>query len=324
MMQRPLPLLSLGKAVAGTVIIAVLSVFLLPLAPVLILFLPLPAAYVTARHGWIGGLVVAAISAALLYFGAGSGTALLAFLLVVSVGMAFGWALRSGWRFPRSLAVCTVSLLVAVVVYGLVLWLAFGLGLADLKTEAYRSISDAGAMYSQLGMSSATIDSVSAEFRDLVDIFPYLAPGVVGMGIVLLAAATIGLAYLVFPRLRRPQIVSMSISTFRLHWGVAYVSIVGLAMLLFTRSGTGWRAVVFYAGIDLLLVSQTLFFLQALAVIRWLGTARQWRPGSRVLLFICAVIAQSFQLTGLVGLLDTWIDYRKRFALTSSGPRSLR
>jgi hypothetical protein len=57
-----------------------------------------------------------------------------------------------------------------------------------------------------------------------------------------------------------------------------------------------------------------------LAVIRWLGTARQWRPGSRVLMFIVAILAQAVQVTGLVGLMDTWIDYRRRFAL--SGPRS--
>ena len=67
MMERPLPLVSVGKAVAGTVIIAVLMVLLLPLAPVLILFLSLPVAYMVARHGWISGVVVAVLSAALMY-----------------------------------------------------------------------------------------------------------------------------------------------------------------------------------------------------------------------------------------------------------------
>ena len=86
-----------------------------------------------------------------------------------------------------------------------------------------------------------------------------------------------------------------------------------------------WHSVLLYAGIDVLLVSQTLFFLQALGVLRWFGATRQWRPGSRTALFISAVVAQAFfQLTGLVGLLDTWIDYRKRFALKSPGPGSLR
>jgi len=116
----------------------------------------------------------------------------------------------------------------------------------------------------------------------------------------------------------------MSLSGFRMHWGMAYVSIIGLALLLFTRSGEGWRGPMFFAGIDLLMVSQTLFFLQALGVLRWFGSTRQWRRGPRVLAFVSAVLAQVFQFTGLLGLLDTWIDYRKRFALKGSGPGSLR
>jgi hypothetical protein len=31
-----------------------------------------------------------------------------------------------------------------------------------------------------------------------------------------------------------------------------------------------------------------------------------------------------FQLTGLVGLFDTWLDYRKRFALKSPGTGPVR
>lgn len=323
MMERPLPLVSVGKAVAGTVIIAVLMVFLLPVAPVLMLLLPLPVAYVVARHGWVGGAVVAVVSAALLYAGAGSSIALLVFLVVMSAGMTLGWALRSGWRFPRSLAVISGSFLVAVVVYGVMLWLWFGVGLSELKQEGLRSVNDLGTMYSQMGVSSATSAAALSYYRKLLDIFPYLLPGLLGMGVILTAAASTGLAYLIFPKLRKPQAVGMSLAGLRLHWGLAYVSIVGLAMLLFSRGAQGWRAVLFYAGIDLLLVSQTLFFLQALAVLSWFGTVRKWRPGQRVLVFVSAVLAQFVQLTGVVGLLDTWIDYRKRFALKSSGPDSL-
>jgi uncharacterized protein YybS (DUF2232 family) len=320
-----LPFLSIGKAVAGIVIIAVFMLIVPFAAVVLAPFLALPLAYVVARHGWVSGGAVAAISAALLYFGAGTGPALLVLLVVLGAGMALGWALRSGWRFPRSLAAVAAALLVALVVYGLILWLGFGLTLTELKQSSYQSVTDVGNMYSQMGVGSATIASVSGQLRRLVDIFPYLAPGVIGMAVVLVAASTIGLAYLIFPRLRQRVAVSMALSTFRMHWGVAYVSIAGLAMLLFSRGAAPWHSVMMYAGIDLLLVSQTLFFLQALGVLRWFGASRQWRPGSRTALFVSAVFAQAFfQLTGLVGLLDTWIDYRKRFALKSPGPGSLR
>jgi uncharacterized protein YybS (DUF2232 family) len=322
--SSPLPFISVGKAVGGTVVIAVLMI-ILPVAPVLLApFLALPLAYVVARHGWVSGTVVAMVAAALLYVGAGIGVALLVFLVTVSVGMTLGWALRRGWRFPRSLAFTASSLLAALVVYGVILWLVFGLSLTELKQASYDSIASAGRMYSDMGVSSASVDAVSSQLRRLVDVFPYLVPGVLGALVVLMAASTLGLAYLIFPRLRQKVAVTMSLSTFRMHWAVAYASIAGLAMLLFARGDGQWHSVLLYSGIDILLVSQTLFFLQALGVLRWFGANRQWRPGSRTALFISAVIAQAFfQLTGLVGLMDTWIDYRKRFALKSPGPGSL-
>lgn len=323
--SSPLPLVSVAKAVAGTVMIAVLML-VVPLAPVVLApFLALPLAYVVARHGWPSGVAVAVLAAVLLYLGADSGFALLVFLVIASTGATLGWALRSSWRFSRSLASMAVSLLVALVAYGVILWLVFGLTLTDLKQVSYDSIANAGLMYNEMGVSSASVDAVSTQLRKLVDVSPYLAPGLLGMSVVLVAAATLGLAYLIFPRLRQKVAVSMSLSTFRMHWAVAYASIVGLAMLLFSRGDAQWHSVLLYAGIDVLLVSQTLFFLQALGVLRWFGASRQWRPGSRTALFVSAVLAQAFfQLTGLVGLLDTWIDYRKRFALKSPGPGSLR
>lgn len=323
MMQGPFPLVSVGKAVAGTVLLAVLAVYLVIIAPVMAVFLPLPVAYVTARHGWLAGVVVTVVSALLLYPAAGPGVALMAFLLTVSLGLTLGSALRRGWRFPRSLAVMSGSLLVALVLYGLVLWLGYGLTYTLFKQDWFDILDSVAATYQQAGMSAATAADLTSYARGIADVFAYIAPGVLGVMAVLGAACTVGTAYLIFPRLRKPQEVAMSLAGFRMHWGVAYVSIVGLALLLFTRSGEGWKAYLFYAGIDLLLVSQTLFFVQALGVLRWLGNNRQWRSGPRVLAFISAVVAQLFQLTGLVGLLDTWIDYRKRFALKGSGPGSL-
>jgi len=100
---------------------------------------------------------------------------------------------------------------------------------------------------------------------------------------------------------------------------------VGLAMLVLARGGGEWHSAVLYTGINVLLVSQTLFFVQGLAVAQWLATTREFRPGSRFALFVAAILGQVlFQLTGLVGLLDTWLDYRRRFALKRPGTGSVR
>lgn len=324
MMRRPFPLVSVGKTVAAIVIIAGLAVYLLPVAPVLMVLLPLPVAYVAAKYGWIASATAVAVSAVLLYFAMGPGVTLMTLLLAVSAGMTLGWALRRGWRFSRTLAVMSGSVLVALVLYGLILWLGYGVTYTMLKQDWTSLVASMGTTYKEAGLDAAVADQATSYARRIGDVLVYLAPGLVGVTAVLIPACVIGAAYLMFPRLRRPQAVGMSLSGFRMHWAAAYVSIVGLALVLFARGGEGWKAYVFYAGIDLLLVSQTLFFLQALGVLRWLGDTRQWRSGPRALAFVSAVVAQLFQFTGLVGLLDTWIDYRKRFALKSSGPGSLR
>jgi len=145
---------------------------------------------------------------------------------------------------------------------------------------------------------------------------PYVTPGLLGMAAILLASCSIGLAYLIFPRLRERLPVALSLSGFRMHWAAAYGSIAGLAMLLFARGDGTWSTVVMYAGINVLLVSQTLFFVQGVAVARWFAVRRHMSGVGWGVLFVAAVLAQMlFQLTGLVGLFDTWIDYRKRFAV---------
>jgi uncharacterized protein YybS (DUF2232 family) len=321
----PVALASVGKATAITVAMG-LCVAVLPIVPaVLIPLLPLPTAHVAARWGVLPGLLVAVASGALVFLGVGMGTAVLVFVITLGVGLVIGLAVRRGWRFGRSLAATAGAALVALSLSAATMWLALGLDLTRLRESVDSSIAEAGALYTRMGVSAETTDSVSAQLRQIAHVVPYLTPGLVGMGAVLLAGCSLGLAYFVFPRVREKVAVSLSLSGFRMHWATAYVSIAGLATLVFARGDGEWRTVVLYVGLNVLLVSQTLFFVQGLAVTRWFVTTRHLRPGPRTALYIGAILGQAlFQLTGLVGLFDTWLDYRKRFALKSPGTGPVR
>jgi uncharacterized protein YybS (DUF2232 family) len=314
----------MGKAIAATVIMG-LCVALVPILPVFIFpFLALPVALVVARWGIGPGLAVAVAAGLLVYAGVGLSAVMLVFLLVVGVGALLGESLRRDWSFARTFGSTALSALLAFVLWGLFIWAVLGVHFASIKTAVYDSIDSVAGQYQAWGMSAASTDSVTREMKSLFDVVPYLAPGLAAMAAVLLAACSLGLAYRIFPRLREKVSVPWSFSRFRLHWGVAYVSIAGLAMLLFSRGDATWRTVLMYAGIDLLLVSQTLFFVQGLAVVHWFAVGRRVGRGARVALYVAAVLAQLVcQLTGLMGLLDTWIDYRKRFALKGplAGPQ---
>ncbi len=312
------------KATAATVVIG-LCLLILPFAPMILTpFLVLPLVHVVAGRGVTSGIVVAVITGGLVYLVGGTSSALMVFLLILCVGMSMGQALRRGWSFGTSLATTAGAALVAFVLWGTATWLVLDLSLARLRESAYASIEDTAAFYAQMGVGTATTDSVSALLRRFVDILPYLAPGILGMAVILLAGCSLGLAYLLFPRLKDKVAVDLCLSRFRMHWAVAYASIAGLAMVVFARGDGDWHTVVLYVGINILLVSQTLFFVQGLAVVRWFVVTRRLRPGSGVALFAAAVVGQVLvHLTALAGLFDTWLDYRKRFALKSPGAGSL-
>ena len=311
-------LVQTGKALAATVIMG-LCVALVPILPPFIFpFLALPLAFVVARWGRVTGIAVAVLAGLLLYVGVGLGAATLMFLVVAGVGTLIGESLHRNWSFGRTFGVTAVGALVAFLLWGAFIWSVLGVRFASVKDLVYRSIDSVGGQYQAWGMSAATANSASRQLKNLFDTLPYLAPGVLVMAVLLLAACSLGLVYWIFPRLRERVGVPWSFSRFRLHWGVAYVSIAGLAMILFSRGTAAWRTDLMYAGINLLLMSQTLFFFQGLAVARWFAVYRRMSGGGRVVLYGGAVLTQAlFQLTGLVGLFDTWIDYRKRFALKS-------
>ena len=323
-MDRPstVALARLGKAAGITVVLGLFSSFLPLGLPVLTPFLVLPTAYVVARGSLWHGLILAVLSGLLVWFVAGLAMATVVVLLLLGLGVVLGEALRRRWSFGRSLAAAASGALAALVLWGVLLW-QLGLTLSMLREDALSSIERATEFYANAGVSAATSDLAAEQLRRLIDVLPYLVPGLLGMGVILLAACAIGLAYAFLPRLRDRVEVSMEFSRFRMHWSMAYVSIAGLAMLVLARGDGAWRSAMLFAGIDLLLVSQTLFFLQGLAVVRWYVSTRKVQGGAAMALYLAAVLGQFLlQLTGLLGLFDTWLDCRRRFALKSPRPGS--
>ena len=80
----------------------------------------------------------------------------------------------------------------ALIVYGVVLWLGYGLTYTALKQDWYSVFNSVAATYKQAGMSAATTDEMTSYARRIVDVFAYVAPGILGTTTVLGAAARAG------------------------------------------------------------------------------------------------------------------------------------
>jgi uncharacterized protein YybS (DUF2232 family) len=253
------------------------------------------------------------------------GMASLIFLVLLTLGVTLGLAIRRSWTFGKTLVSTAAAAVGAFVLWGLTLWLAYGVDMSELRTAVDESIDDAAAFYAQVGVSQASTDIVSSQLRRFFDVLPYLVPGLLVVGALLLAGCTVALSYAIFPRLRERVDVHLSLTGFRMPWSAAYASIAGLALVVVSRGAGGWQDAMLFLGVNVLLISQTFFFFQGMAVVHWFGKTRQLGRGSRGVLYAAAVLAQALlQLTGLLGLFDTWLDCRKRFALKTPGGGPVR
>ncbi|MCL5736240.1 MAG: YybS family protein [Actinobacteria bacterium] len=318
-------LLRLGKATAITAILGV-CMALVPLGMTLVLpFVVLPMAHLLARWGprYVAPLVV--VAGGLVFLLADMGMASLFVLMLLTLGIVLGIAIRRSWSFPIALVSTASAAVVGLVLWGLTMWLGFGITASKLRSAVDSSIDNATSFYSQMGVSKASADAVSSQLRHLFDVMPYLVPGLLVVGALLLAGCAIVLSYAIFPRLRESVEVRLSLTGFRVHWSAAYASIIGLAMIVVSRGLGSWQNVVLFLGVNVLLISQTFFFYQGLAVVHWFGKTRQLSRGSRTALYLAAVVAQAMlQLTGILGLFDTWLDCRRRFVLKTPGAGPVR
>jgi uncharacterized protein YybS (DUF2232 family) len=311
-----------GKATALTVVVALVVAYMPLGAPLMLLLLPLPLAYLTSRRGvrvGVAAMVSAGVLAAILT-GPGNGT--LTLFVGGFVGVTLGAALRRDLSFASTLLLTTLAAAVALVLTGAVGWVVSGMSVKEYQTLLDQALSTATDFYRRAGVSSQTISQATEEFRRMVQQIPYLLPALFGLSGLSTAGVSIGLAAIIFPRMGQPLGENMAFSRFRLHWAFAYGFIVGLGLVVVARFFPDPQ-LARMAGLNLLLFFGGLFFVQGLAVTHWYALTRKMVGGSRTLLYLVAVLLQLvLQLTTWAGLFDTWFDYRTRFAPRGPGPES--
>ena len=289
----------------------------------LLVFTPLlvlPTAYLFVQYGKSHAVVQIMMASALLYLAAGLSGGIFVLLVLLLMGLVLGLIISRKWSFATSLFAISSVATITMLLWGCTAWLIDGLTWSELRTAAHDSIGNSADTYAQMGMSQTSIDAMVKQMHELFDYLPYLLPGLVVVGALLLGGVVLFLAYLVFPKIQEKLELRMSLASFQVHWAFAYISIAGLALLVISRSLGEWQNVVLYLGIDMLLISQTVFFYQGLAVVHWFGESRQMSKGARFSFCAVAILGQAlFQITGLFGLFDTWINCRKRFVPKTSG-----
>lgn len=157
-------------------------------------------------------------------------------------------------------------------------------------------------VYASAGMETAMIDRV---FFLIV----HYAPGIGAVQLTVGSVAAV-LFFRTLPRTGKAFPELLQPASFRMHWGVAWIPISCLMMIVYSRNATLPQDMIRAAG-NLLLFMALPYFMEGLQVtVHWARIV----PGMVILLVVSAVFATPVvaAVVLLVGILDTWFDFRTK------------
>ncbi|MHB0866443.1 MAG: DUF2232 domain-containing protein [Thermoleophilia bacterium] len=301
----------------------------LPLFSLLVVpLLPLPVAFIIARHGVSPGAaaaaVIGAVSLVLTLMAAGMGqemfgvaTGLLIMLMVAPVGVMTGVCLRRGTGRLRLFLIVAATVFVSLLLWLGALVTLSGLGPVAAAESLTQGVFDSSHdVYLAIGMSDQDIEDRRVEALDVAAVAPYLAPAVLLVLAAATAGASLSLGRRFFDKLGQPFPQDFAFRDLRMHFGFAYMMIVGLVCQLFApylSEDTG--AAVDLVGINLLIVAEVAFFMQGIAIASFFLWRFKVKQPKRLGVYLFLVLLQiTLSMTSWMGLFDTWIDYRRRFS----------
>ncbi len=299
------------KAVALSAAFGLSLIFMPLLAVLAVPLIPVPVAHLASRRGPSAGVLAALAVGGICFVLAGPAGALLAFLLTAFVGAGAGLALRRGVSLPMLFLLLAGLFLAAQLIWAAAVLITIRMG----PVEAVHSLTDQALQISRQAPSLLAGGNSLNQLREFFDLLPYLLPSLVLLASLAFSALSVFFAARVFDRLKQPFPRDFSFRDLRLHFSLAYVMIIGLVCFLVSPYlAVDLAAPVRLAGLNLLIVSETLFFVQALAITIFFLAKLKVSKAKQAIVYVCLVVLQlALSLPSWLGLFDIWIDYRRRF-----------
>jgi uncharacterized protein YybS (DUF2232 family) len=241
--------------------------------------------------------------------------------LIFYAGMLlYGYMLGEGWRQGIGKEAFVVRGILAVMAAGLVsiFFLAFSSGqgpLALVGGHVASNLSLTLEIYRQMEMPEETLALFEAALPRLEYALTRLLPAITAMILILAAWLNLLAAR---PMVRHRNIDAPDLGPF-MNWGVPPFFIWGFILtgLMLMLPVSPIRIL----GISCLLLLMPLYFLQGMAIIAFWFHHRGVPPLIRYALYALMLIQQILVILVLmVGIFDTWINFRKRIQTTTPKP----
>lgn len=305
---------ALGGAI-GIIAIERMPVEAVAYAMLLLPFLPIPVALLTARHGVMTGTVAGLAIGSLCTtwtVATGSSAGLLVFLFAGVAGIFAGAGFCAGVTIYRMLVMIMLLFLGMIMIWFGTYLLENGSGpVPEVESFADSLAADSGGFYESVGIAEGRGDEISATLREqVVRTFPALLLIFTG----LMSIVTVAFSRFVFNSAKQPFPPDIRFSELRLHFGFVYIFIAALAFLLAAYGLDGeardWSETV---GDNLRLVALALFFIQGLAIAAWFMQKRKLSGPRKVGAYlILGILEWMFSLVSFVGIFDVFVDFRGR------------
>ena len=271
---------------------------------------PLPLLLVALRLGSLAGWQAVAIPLiCALFLGDGILFPTLVFLLFAGFPLLAAWLLRSGWKTSHCASVAFIIGL--LVLSGIVLWslltgtnlpAELATGMNTFKEELLKSLTDAQ------GLDPLTLTEFQRSLDKLIALISLLFPALLLTSWFLIQVGNLLIARSLVKRWGDSWIVPESLTQVRLPFSLVWAVIL---MGLLAIYGQG---ALHHTGANLGLFLSVPYFFQGLAIIQ--QAFQHYKVGSfarGAVFFILFFWTGMVILVFLLGLFDTWVDFRHRF-----------
>lgn len=269
------------------------------------LLTPLAAAYLSMRFGLRAGVVVVAVTSALLLQLATTYT-LVAYLGIFGVGsLLLPLCLRQRLPWDRAVLYATIGSAVATATMMLLTVVASGINIQTLIEQMIQAeVNQAMQIYRDTGFNETQLQNMQQVIDGLAE---FISQSFYGLYLAsLLAIQTFCL--LLLQRLKGSwyQISGTLFSHWRLPGRLIWVLIgAGFSLLLPVEA-------VSFVGRNLLVVLLPLYFLQGMAVVNSFLQKKPYPPLVKGLIYLLLLILNPLPIIiTCVGVFDLWIDFRR-------------
>lgn len=307
---------SFGAELIKGVVVSSVTIFLLVHIPfisaVTAILIPLPVLYHCLRFGTLPGIIIFALSMILL-FGfmslIGTGNAFTLVLVLGLMGILMSEVVRLGYGIEKTIIVSSVSFLGAGFLFlfldvtkeGLTLWEA-------LRSYLGKYVEANIQFYGKMDPGAEQFKAMRPRIDQITNALVMLLPGLALLSAGITAVANILAARFTFARIALPFPDYGDLSLWRAPEKLIWILIASGFMLFFPVE------VVRLIGINVLLVLVPLYVLGGIAVVEFF----QKKVGVWIfyrILFYLLIFVLPFALIAvcLVGLMDIWVDFRRRY-----------